>query len=134
MVTLMEALVAERSKRNQDAADAATRQQIGLAVLQALAQKLNAEPIAGWAFVLDQHRVHISCVEAGVRVQVGSWTPDDEMRLTLGAQTTEWITAESCARVIDEAIEITAKLIVDTETAWASAREEAASPQTSKYR
>jgi hypothetical protein len=28
---------------------------------------------------------------------------------------TEWITAESCARVIDEAVQITAKFIVSVE-------------------
>ena len=32
-------------------------------------------------------------------------------------QMTEWITAESYARVIDEALQITAMLIVDVETA-----------------
>jgi hypothetical protein len=38
------------------------------------------------------------------------------MRLVTEDQMTEWITVESAARVIEEAIQITAKLIVDAET------------------
>ena len=53
MVTLIEALAAERAKRRQDEADTATRQQIGRAVLEALAERLNAEPLPGWLFILD---------------------------------------------------------------------------------
>ena len=46
MVTLKDALATERSKRQLDEADAATRQQIGRAVLEALAERLNAEPLS----------------------------------------------------------------------------------------
>jgi hypothetical protein len=116
MVTLMEALTAERAKRNQNAADRSTRQQIGLAVLEALAHKLNAEPIPGWAFVLEGQQIRIARITQGARVQVATWTVDDNMRLMSGEQMTEWISAESYGRVIDEAIEITAKLIVEAET------------------
>ena len=40
---------------------------------------------------------------------------DPEMKLVFGTYTTEWITAESWSRVVDEAVQITAKVIVDAE-------------------
>jgi hypothetical protein len=120
MVTLTEALAAERAKRQQDEADTSTRQQIGRAVLEALADRLNAEPLAAWAFALDGQVIHILRNETGARQQVGTWTVDQQMRLMAGDQMTEWITAESYARVIDEAVQITAKLIVEAEMADAA--------------
>ena len=111
MVTLTEALAAERAKRT----DTSTRQQIGRAVLEALADRLNAEPLPGWVFVLVGQEVHVLRIRAGGREQIGMWTVDEEMRLVAGNQMTEWITAESYARVIDEALQITAMLIVDAE-------------------
>ena len=117
MVTLKEALAAERAKRQQDEADTATRQQIGRAVLEALADRLNAEPLPGWLFILDGQEIRVFRIHAGGREQVGTWSVDNEMRLVTGDQMTEWITVESAARVIEEAIQITAKLIVDAETA-----------------
>jgi hypothetical protein len=116
MVTLTEALAAERSKRRQDEADTSTRQQIGRAVLEALADRLNAEPLAAWAFALDGQVIRILRTDTGARQQVGMWTVDQQMRLMAGDQMTEWITAESYARVIDEAVQITAKLIVEAES------------------
>jgi hypothetical protein len=116
MVTLIEALAAERAKRQQADADNSTRQQIGRAVLEALADRLNAEPLPGWLFVLDGQFMRAFRIYGGAREQVGTWTVDDELRLVTGNQMTEWITAESWARVIDEAVEITAQLIVDAET------------------
>jgi hypothetical protein len=41
---------------------------------------------------------------------------DGDMRLVLDQDMTEWITAESCARVVDEAVQITAKFIVEVES------------------
>ena len=117
MVTLSEALAAERAKRQQYDSDTGTRQQIGRAVLEALADRLNAEPLPGWVFVLAGQEVHILRIRAGGREQLGMWTVDAEMRLVAGKQMTEWITAESYARVIDEALQITAMLMVDAETA-----------------
>ena len=120
MVTLTEALAAERAKRQQYEADNSTRQQIGRAVLEALADRLNAAPLAAWAFVLDGQVIRILRNETGARQQVGTWTVDQQMRLMAGDQMTEWITAESYARVIDEAVQITAKLIVEAEMADAA--------------
>ena len=47
MIKLSEALTAEREKRLRAEANNSTRQQIGQAVLEALAQRLNADPIFG---------------------------------------------------------------------------------------
>ena len=116
MVTLTEALAAERAKRT----DTSTRQQIGRAVLEALADRLNAEPLPGWVFVLAGQKIHLLRIRAGGREQVGTWAVDEEMRLVAGDQMTEWITAESYSRVIDEALHITARLIVDAEAAVAA--------------
>src|SRR4249920_2195957 len=97
-------LATERSKRQVDEADAATRQQIGRAVLEALAERLNAEPLPGWLFTLDGQEIRVFRIQAGGREQVGTWTVDNEMRLVTGDQMTEWITVESAARVMDEAL------------------------------
>ena len=45
MTTLTEAIAAERSKRQQDAADKATMEQVARTVLEALAERLNAVPL-----------------------------------------------------------------------------------------
>jgi len=71
-------------------------------------------------FVLDGQEIRVFRIRPGAREQVGTWTVDDEMRLVAGNQMTEWITAESYARVIDEALQITAMLIVDADTAGAA--------------
>ena len=44
------------------------------------------------------------------------------MRLVCGDATTEWITSESYERVIDEAVALTARLIVDFESATSLAQ------------
>ena len=112
MVTLTEALAAERAKRQQHE----TREQIGRAVLEALAGRLNAEPLPGWLFILNGQEICVFRIQSGTREQVGTWTVDKEMRLVTGDHMTEWITVESYPRVIDEALQITAMLIVDAET------------------
>ena len=117
MVTLNEALAEERANRQRAKADSATRQQIARTVLEALAERLNAEPIPGWAFVLDDQTIRVFRIYGGPREQVGTWTVDEKLRLVTGERMTEWITAESYSRVIDEALEITALLMVGAETA-----------------
>ena len=116
MVSLMEALAAERAKRQQDAANASTREEIGRAVLGALAQKLNVEPIPGWVFVLEDQIIRMFRSQHGTRQQVATWTLDQQMRLQSGEHLTEWVTSESYQRVIDQAVKLTAKVIVDAET------------------
>ena len=76
MLTLTEALAAERAKWQQHNADTSTRQQIGRAVLEALADRLNAEPLPGWVFVLAGQEIlrpsAFTCWGgAGWRVELG---------------------------------------------------------------
>ena len=117
MVMLGEALSAEREKRQREAADAATRTEVGRAVLRALAQRLMAEPVPNWFFMLSGGEIVVAHTKNGAssRHRVGSWIVDREMRLVFGEHVTEWITAESCSRVVDEAVRITAQVIVDAE-------------------
>jgi hypothetical protein len=117
MVMLGEALVAERAKRQRDAKEAATKVEVGRAVLRALAQRLTAEPLPSWFFILSGDEIIVAHTKNGAtsRQHVGSWVVDKEMRLVFGNEITEWITAESCARVVDEAVQITAQFIVDAE-------------------
>ncbi|KAB2939777.1 MAG: hypothetical protein K8F92_00780 [Hyphomicrobium sp.] len=115
VVTLAEAVAAERSKRRQDREDASKRKQVGRALLQALQQRLDAEPLPAWSFALDDDRIHVCRNKNGSPRRVGTWTVDHELRLVLGQEMTEWITAESCNRVIDEAVQITARFIIDAE-------------------
>ena len=117
MVMLGEALSVEREKRQREAADDATRLEVGRAVLRALAQRLTAEPLPTWFFMLSGDEIVVAHTRNGAssRHRVGSWTVDRQMRLIFGDQTTEWITAESCSRVVDEAVRITAQVIVEAE-------------------
>jgi len=117
MVMLGEALSAEREKRQREAADAVTRCEIGRAVLRALAQRLTAEPVPMWFFMLSGDEIVVAHTKNGAssRHRVGSWLVDREMRLVFGEHVTEWITAESCSRVVDEAVRITAQVIVEAE-------------------
>ena len=116
MVTLAEALAAEREKRRNLEADALARREVARAVLSSLADKLNAAPVLGWTFVLEDQAIRIFHTVEGTRREVGSWTMDDQLQLMCGQTTTEWVTSESYVRVIDEAVAVTAKLIVDAET------------------
>jgi hypothetical protein len=122
MTTLMEALAAERAKRQQEAADKSTMEQVARSVLEALADRLNAEAIPGWMFLFEGQQVHIARVSQGSRQQLGAWTMSSNMQLVCGEGTTQWITSESYGRALDEAMQITAKLIVDAETADAARR------------
>lgn len=128
MTTLAEALTAEREKRRREAEDNATRREVGRAVLQALAQRLNAEPLPTWFFISKGDEILVAHTKNGAasRQHVGTWVVDQQMRLVLEQEMTEWITAESCARVVDEAVAITAKFIVDAENKFQLARRELA--------
>ena len=121
MTTLIEALAAQRDQKRLNAEEATTRREVGQALLQALAQRLNADPLPNWSFTYTGDEILIAHTSNGARNQVGTWTVGEELRLVLGGEMTEWITAESCVRVIDEAVRITATFIVDAET-WQTAQ------------
>ncbi|KAB2943631.1 MAG: hypothetical protein K8F92_04525 [Hyphomicrobium sp.] len=110
MLTLGEALAAERARRNEEV------RRVERAVLQALAQRLDAEPLPGWDFTSGHNEIRLIRATNDDRQHVSSWTMDQAMRLALGQETTEWITPESLARAMYQAVTITAKFIVDVET------------------
>jgi hypothetical protein len=118
MVMIGEALEAEREKRKRETEETVTQREVGRAVLQALAQRLTADPVPTWFFMLSDDEVIVLRITNGAsaRERVGSWVVDQEMKLVFGPHTTEWITAESWSRVVDEAVQLTAQVIVDAET------------------
>ena len=117
MVMLKEALETERERRKRETEETATQREAGRAILQALTQRLTADPVPSWHIMLSDDAVSVLRIKgANARERVGSWVVDQEMRLVFGPHTTEWITAESWSRVVDEAVKITAKVIVDAET------------------
>jgi len=118
MIKIGEALVAEREKRKRESEETSERREVGEAVLQTLLQRLTADPVPTWFFVLSDDEVAVFRIKnsASTRERVGSWVVDPDMKLVFGPHTTEWITAESWSRVVDEAVEITAQVIVDAET------------------
>ena len=63
----------------------------------------------------DQLRIYFG--QPGSLREIAAWELDDHLRLALPDDTTEWVTAESLTRVLDQAVRMTAKLIVDIEEA-----------------
>ena len=112
MVSLTEALAAEREKVQQESADIQVRREAGREVLEALFERLAGKPLLGWSFVLGNDEIVVSHTKVG---SIGSWIVDQDLRLKLGDETTEWITIESVGRVLDEAVCISARRMVDTE-------------------
>jgi hypothetical protein len=112
MVSLTEALEAEREKLQQNSADSQAKREAGREVLGALFERLTREPLLGWSFVMTNDEIVVSHAKAG---SIGSWVVDPDLRLKFGDETTEWITVESVVRVLDEAVAITARRMVDAE-------------------
>ena len=117
MVELLEALATERARRQHEASEADTRQELRKVVLGALAERLNESRIANWLFQIEGDQLKIFFGGLGSHSEIAAWKLDDQTRLVLGNDTTEWITGESFTRVIDQAVQMTAKVIVDVETA-----------------
>jgi hypothetical protein len=117
MVMLKEALETERKRRKRETEETARQREVERVILQALTERLTADPVPNWHFMLGDDAVSVLRIRsANARERVGSWVIDQEMKLVFGPHTTEWITAESWSRVVDEAVKITAKVIVDAET------------------
>jgi hypothetical protein len=119
MVMLIDALAAERDKRQQNSREEAVRHQMGREVLRRLGERLVAAPLPGWYFLPNGEEIVMihNKTGAGIRQRVGAWRLDEENRLAFGPETTEWITTESWARVIDKAVVLTAQAILDFESA-----------------
>jgi hypothetical protein len=117
MVMLKEALETERERKKREIEETTTQREAGRAILQALTQRLTSDPVPNWHFMLGDDAVSVLRIKgANLRERVGSWVVDQEMKLVFGPHTTEWITAESWSRAVDEAVKITAKVIVDAES------------------
>ncbi len=112
MVSLTEALAAERERVQQESADTRAKREAGREVMEVLFDRLAAKPLLGWSFVLGNEGIVVSHSKLG---PIGSWVVDPDLRLKFGDETTEWVTIESVGRVLDEAVVITARRMVDTE-------------------
>ena len=112
---LIDALIAEREKRQQFSHEQALKRQMGHEVMRALSERLTAARVPGWYFLANGEEIVVVRNREHERERVGSWVLDEENRLTFGAEKTEWITGESWARVIDKAVVITAQVILDHE-------------------
>lgn len=117
MVTLTEALASEREKQQLNSANNEPRREIGREVLGVLFAKLTNEPLLGWSFIMKNDEIVVSQVKRGAesKQSIGSWVVDPNLCLRFADESTEWITPESVGRVLDEAVRITAKRMVDTE-------------------
>jgi hypothetical protein len=76
MVTLSDALAAEREKRRNLEEDGLARKQVARAVLSSLADKLNATSVSGWAFALEDQAIRMfhTVDGPGTKLAPGPWT------------------------------------------------------------
>jgi hypothetical protein len=118
VITLMHALTVERQKRQLNSKDETLRRQMGQEVLRALGERLASAALPRWYFIPNGDEIVVVHHQngTGTRERIGAWFVDEEYRLSFGAETTEWITGESWARVIDKAVVMTAQAILDRET------------------
>jgi hypothetical protein len=75
------------------------------------------EALLGWSFVMKNDEIVVSRMKVGLDSEqsIGSWVVDHDLCLKFAGETTEWITPESVGRVLDEAVRLTARRIVDVE-------------------
>ena len=66
---------------------------------------------------MKNDEIVVSHTKAGMdsRQSIGSWVVEQDLCLKFAGETTEWITPESVGRVLDEAVRITARRMVDAE-------------------
>ena len=117
MVSLTEALAEERKNLKHNSAENRARREVGREVLGVLFERLTQESLLGWSFVMKNDEIVVSHMKAGLdsRQSIGSWVVEQDLRLKFAGETTEWITPESVGRVLDEAVHITARRMVDAE-------------------
>ena len=65
MVLLREALAAEREKKKRETEETATQREVGRAVLQGLVQRLTADSVPTWFFVLSDDEISVLRVKNG---------------------------------------------------------------------
>ena len=118
MISLTEALIAERQERQFDYKDRILRRQMAHEVLRGLGERLATADVPRWQFIPNGDEIVVLYHQPGhgTRERVGAWGVDDQFRLSFGEETTEWITSESWTRVIDKAVLLMANVILDRET------------------
>ncbi len=116
MLSLRNALSAERKRRRQQAAEGGQVSQIARNALHTLHERLASSPLADWEFELTGDEL-LMFHDSGLRArhQVGSWIIAEENRLVSGPIETEWVTPASFRRVVDEAVRVTARIILDND-------------------
>jgi len=117
MITLTDALVAAREKRQAENNDSILQWQLAQGVLQALGERLNSANLSRWYFVPSGEEIIVIYHQPGdgTKQRVGAWSVDSEYRLMFGDEKTEWVTKESWRRVIDKAVVIMAEIITACE-------------------
>lgn len=115
---MADALTKQREKRETKYNEHMVRWQYAQKVLQGLAACLADTQLPRWSFTPNGEEIVVLYQQSstGSKDRVGVWYVDDQYRLTFGEETTEWITQESWRRVIEEAVVITANVILDRET------------------
>ena len=118
MISLTDALIAERQQRQFDYKDRILRRQMAHEVLRGLGERLATADVPRWQFIPNGDEIVVLYHQPGhgTRERVGAWGVDDQFRLSFGEETTEWITSESWTRVIDKAVLLMANVILDRET------------------
>jgi hypothetical protein len=117
MITLTGALTEARQKRQSKYNEFTLQWQLAQGVLQALGERLITADLPRWYFIPNGEEIVIIYHQPGTgsKERVGAWSVDEQFRLSLGDEKTEWITRESWRRVIDKAVVITAEVILDRE-------------------
>ena len=69
MVSLTEALAAERENLERNSAENKARREVGREVLGVLFERLTEEPLLGWSFVMKNDEIVVSHDEGGHRLK-----------------------------------------------------------------
>jgi hypothetical protein len=118
MIALADALIAERQERQFIYKEQTLQRQMAHEVLRALSERLTAADLPRWHFIPngDELVVLYHPPGTGSRERIGSWKVGQDFLLSFGDEATEWITSESWTRVLDKAVMVMARVILDRET------------------
>ena len=81
MVSLTEALAAERENLERNSAGNKARREVGREVLRVLFERLTKESLLGWSFVMKNDEIVVSQMKAGIdsRQSIGSWVVEQDL-------------------------------------------------------
>ena len=69
MVSLTEALAAERENLDRNSAENEARREVGRQVLSVLFERLTKESLLGWSFVMKNDEIVVSHMKAGIELK-----------------------------------------------------------------